>query len=869
MEPSVLTTKLSIPLLRSQAVSRPRLVERCNRALGCSLTLISAPAGFGKTTLLGEWVAKRASHLPVAWLSLDDADNDPARFWRHFIAAVRTLYGEAGTEALELLDSGQQAPIPNILTELLNDLAAVKTDFFLILDDYHFIQSPPIHDGMAFFLEHLPARMHLIIATRIDPPLPLPRLRGRGQLQDIRGDDLRFTREELAAMMTALDCPTLETDQMEALSSRTEGWAAGFKMAVLSLKDRPDISSFLEDFTASPRYIMDYLIEEVLGRQPEEERDFLLRTSILGRLSPSLCDTLTGGTDGRKILQNLEKKNLFIVRLDGAGEWYRYEHLFADLLRHQLELGYDTGKIAELHSRASRWYEANGYIEEAVHHATAANDWVRVMGLVTGADIIRTRGGLTAYQWLVSVPRERLLANTRAAVTFAWALVMTGRALESAAFLNTFEKSPACAPGLEGTIAAIRTYIGITTLDPATERYAELALGTLPADSVYPRATVSFLLGMYYASGGRFAEAEPLLKTSAELHRSIGDNYSLSMDLGMQAIVRLMQDANLFQAEAMLQEAVVMGKLHPNAAVAYAHLGLINYFWDRLDEASTLLDKALSLHPGNMDILTNAQFYTILVRLGQGRLDEAEELLKQTGSLIEARGGNARLRARLAGYHIALEVARDDMKAAFQWLDRFAEYEDVFVCDAPVDAMRLLHERWGNAIEKKLEPGIQQFRKDDLKFYLMPTLTELALVTSDPEKAMNCLAEALGIGRPYRYVRVFINWGTALSPLLRRAIKRGIEPAYARELLDRIEAEERLKRTRTGGGAAQLVPKILTERELQVLRLIADGASNPGIAERLAIDLATVKTHVHHIIDKLEVRDRSQAVYRAREINLL
>ena len=869
MEASLLTTKLTIPPLRSPLISRPRLVERCRKALVHSLTLVSAPAGFGKTTLLRDWVDRREVHLPVAWLSLDEADNDPVRFWRHFIAAVRTLPAEAGTTSLELLGSGRQTPIHNILIELLNDLAPITTDFFLVLDDYHFIDAPAIHDSMAFFLEHLPTRMHIIISTRVDPPLPLPRLRGRGQLQDIRADDLRFTPEEITELENALQGPALKPEQLDALSTRTEGWAAGLKMAMLSLRDRPDTAGFLTDFTASPRYIMDYLIEEVLQRQPEVTRDFLLKTSILDRLSGPLCDAVTGRTDGRGTLRRLEKENLFIVPLDGSYEWFRYEHLFGDLLRHQLESDCDAATIEELQKRASRWYEGNGYIENAMSHARAARDWERVMDLTVASDALRVYGGLTVYQWLNPVPRELLLTNARASLILAWALVMTGRVMESKELVDTFEKSAAYGDTFASGVATIRTYIGVATLDPSTERYAELALAKLPAENLRQRATVSFLLGLHYSNHGRYIKAEPLFRAASELHRSIGDTYSLSADLGMLAIVVLIQEANVFKAEQLLKEAISLAEKHPETALAYCHLGLLYYVLNQLDKASVFLEKSLSLHPGNMEILTATYFYTILVRLAQGKVDEAEHLLNQAEELINKRGGNAKLQARIAGYHIALAVAKDDMNTAYRWLDRFAEYEDVFVCDAPVDAMRLLHERWGPAIEEKMKIHLENYLKTDLKFYLMPALTEQALVTSDSDKASDYFAQALAIGKPYGFIRPFVNWGTTLIPLLRKTIKRNIEPAYARELLDIIEEEERQRQVRLNGVAVTPTPGPLSDREIEVLHLVADGISNPKIADRLSISLATVKTHLHHIIDKLEVKDRSQAVYRAKELNLL
>jgi LuxR family maltose regulon positive regulatory protein len=369
----LLTTKLHAPRRRRGRVARPRLVERLRRGDEAALTLVSAPAGFGKTTVLGDWLSAAATaDRSVAWLSLDGRDNDPALFWAYLVAAVQTAMPDVGAGALALLSS-PQASAEAVVASLVNDLDAVPGDLVLVLDDYHVIESVEVHEGMAFMLEHLPVHVHLVIAGRADPPLPLARLRVRGELIELRAADLRFTPEEVAEYLTGSMGLVLSAGQVAALDSRTEGWIAALQLAALSMQGRADLTAFLTDFAGDDRYIVDYLVEEVLQRQPEQTRSFLLQTSILSRLSGPLCDAVTGRHDGRETLEALDRANLFLIPLDDRRRWYRYHHLFADVLQAHLR-GEQPDAVAGLHRRAADWHEANGDRGEAVHHALAGGD---------------------------------------------------------------------------------------------------------------------------------------------------------------------------------------------------------------------------------------------------------------------------------------------------------------------------------------------------------------------------------------------------------------------------------------------------------------------------------------------------------------
>src|SRR5579859_2424505 len=425
----ILATKLYIPPPRPQLVPRPRLIERLNHGLqaGSKLTLIAAPAGFGKTTLVSEWVAH--SQRPVAWLSLDEGDNDPSGFLAYLVAALRTIDASLGAEALSQLHAERRQPPPAelILTSLINELAAAPQAVVLVLDDYHLIESQPIHAALTFLLDHLPRQLHLVMTSRADPALPLARLRARGELTDLRAGDLRFTPDEAAAFLNQVMGLSLSAENVAALETRTEGWIAGLQMAALSMQGREDIGHFVQAFTGSHRYIIDYLVEEVLQRQPESVRSFLLQTSILDRLSGPLCEAVTGQADGSGRLQGLERANLFVVPLDDQRQWYRYHHLFADVLRVRLR-EVEPSQVPALHRRASEWYARNELPLEAIQHALAAEDFERAASLVELAwpAVARSWQDATLQSWLKALPDNLVRRRPVLSVYFAGAALIGG-----------------------------------------------------------------------------------------------------------------------------------------------------------------------------------------------------------------------------------------------------------------------------------------------------------------------------------------------------------------------------------------------------------------------------------------------------------
>ncbi len=867
METSILTTKLFIPPAPPELVRRPRLLDKIQAALKYKLTLVSAPAGFGKTTLLSEWIRDSQPLTHTAWLSLEEADDNTSRFWEYFIAALRTLQPDIGGITLELLYASQPMPVEYMLTPLVNDLTCIEQDSLLVLDDYHFIQSEPVHSGIDFLLEHLPPRLHLVIATRADPPLPLAHFRGRGTILEIGADDLRFTTEEATALLTGLGVPALSSGDIEALNARAEGWVVGLKMAMLTIRGEKDIPGFISGFTGTQRYIMDYLIEEVLQRQSPEVRDFLLKTSVLERLNGPLCDAITGRRDGQETLISLDKANLFLVPLDESQQWYRYEHLFAELLRHRLEIEFGSEKSAELHRLASGWHEGNGFLEKAVDHALAAQDWEKAIDLIISMNPIVAYGHSTTFNWLRHLPQEVLLAYPEAYVFYAWSLVPSGHFKAIGDLLDSYEKSVAYDDATAALVARVRTVIASYQGDPRIEEYARKALSLLPPDDIQERMLVSLYLGIYYAMTRRYNEAEPFVSESYTFFQSKGVTQLANAALTWLALVALFR-GKLHQTEQMLKRALGITGWNVNAALQHMLLGIVYHLWNDLGGASTEWEKANSSFPTPL-VMGLINFYAASECLTQGDIKGAAEAIEKAERVLTTENATSEDLARVAAYRLNLALEEDDQEGVSHWLDKFAEYDVPFLYDAPVLARLLLYERWGDAGRERLQTEYEQFHKDGYQFLEMGVRLHQALLSTDPEEAVSFLADVLAMAKPEGNIRIFVNFWSPIVPLLRQAIDAGIEPEFARKIVNIIVHEERQRRIKKKAVAPPPPSGLLSEREMEVLRLLADGLTNQQIAERLVISLSTAKSHVYHIFDKLEAKDRLQAANRARELKLI
>ncbi len=739
----LLTTKLYLPPARPTLVPRPRLTGRISEELTRPLTLISAQAGFGKTTLMSEWRASEfGRNFPLAWLSLDDEDNDPTRFLTYLVAALQTLKPGFGETALALLQSPQPLPSQTILTSLINDLGEFEEPFALVFDDYHVIATQPIHETLGFLLDHLPPLMRLIILTRADPPLPLARLRARNQLTEIRAADLRFTRDESAAFLNRVMGLTLSAEDVTALEQRTEGWIAGLQLAALSIEGRDDRSQFITTFSGSHHYIVDYLAEEVLNRQPDSVKSFLLQTSILDRLTAPLCNAVTGGTDGQTTLETLEQANLFVIPLDDERHWYRYHRLFTEVMTNRLQR-WHPDQLPELHRRAAKWYEQNNFISEAIEHALLAKDYQSAADMVESNAMAALREGAisTLLGWLNKLPEEITKQRPWLSVAFGFVVLLTGKVENVEFYLSTAEGRLGTVENtddLRGQIAAIRAYASAMqgNVEQAISQAHE-ALELLPKDDLTVRCLVTFVLGgVYY----------------------------------------MRQD--IPKAIAAMKEASQMGEQAGNIHVAVPALCSVG------------------------DIL----------RL-QGKLNEAEKTYGKALKLGTSRSGNplpicASAYSGLAEIH----MARGEIKDARQLARKGVE----------------LGELWGNM-------------DSHVSGYL--TLAQVEHLAGDSSEAQSLLEQAKRLAA-----------GRTLSP-------------GGDELFAKCEALLRTKPPANTAQATLLDP--LSERELEVLRLFAEGLSNQEIAERLIISLGTVKAHSSNIYRKLDVRNRAQAIIVAREMKLL
>jgi LuxR family maltose regulon positive regulatory protein len=916
----LLQTKLFVPRPRRGLVARPRLSERLDRGGGSTLMLVSAPAGFGKTTLLAEWLAAGpaapTSQRSAAWLSLDKGDSDPASFWTYVIAALQTVAPGVGARALTLLQEPQPLPIPTVLTTLLNDLGAIAGDLVLVLDDYHVIDAPDVQDGMEFLLDHLPPQLHLVIASRADPALPLARLRGRGELVEVRAADLRFTPDEAAAYLNEVMGLVLTARDVAALEERTEGWIAALQLAALSMQGREDVAGFIAGFAGDDRYIVDYLAEEVLQRQPEHVRSFLLQTSILDRLSGSLCDALTGQGGGRATLEALDRANLFLVPLDDRRRWYRYHHLFADVLRARV-LDEQPERVDELHTRASHWYEQNGDRSEAIRHALAGEDLGRAADLVELAipALRRGRQYATLRRWLEALPEELIRVRPVLSVGYAAALMVRGevegveaRLLDAERWLDTptgqgvpdGHRSPMSPTemvvvdekefrGLPSAIAIYRAGQALVLGDLAgTMTQARRALDLVGDDDHLGRGSPAALLGLAcWASGDLdaaqrwYADAMASLDKAGHLSDVIGCSIAV-------ADIRLVQGRlreAMITYERGLQHATDQGA-PPLRGAADMHVGMSQLLGERNDLEAAVQHLLTGRELGEQAGLPQNQYRWRVamarIREAEGDLDGALDLLNEAERVYDGDfSPNVRpvpaLRARvwvaLGRMDEALGWVREQGLSATDDLSYLREFEHITL--ARVLLARHTTEPAGRSVHEAtrlLERLVQAAEEGGRTGSLIEILVLQALahqMQGDIPAALASLQRALMMSEPEGYVRVFVDEGPPMAILLRAAARvahgepGGKTAGYVRRLLAAVD--DRGDAAPVRGGLIEP----LSERELDVLRLLGGDLDGPDIARELVVSLSTVRTHTRNIYAKLGVNNRRAAVRRAGELDLL
>lgn len=944
----LLSTKLYIPRRpplsqQSTFVLRPHLLTQLMHGLTGKLTLMAAPAGFGKSTLLSQWIGalEAAQHPAVqdapmptfCWLTLEENDNDPVRFWLYFFAALQAKHPELSADTTALLQSPDPPPIETILTIFLNELHAWATTtipaitpaIVLILEDYHVITTTAIQQSLTFLLDHLPPTLHLLISTRADPPLPLGRLRARGELTEIRADDLRFTEAEAALFLNERMGLQLSPAEVHLLAARTEGWIVGLQLAALSMQGQEDKGAFLHSFSGGHRYILNYLIEEVLNQQPAALQTFLLYTSILSRLSAALCDAVIGaesavgteaspGFNSQALLEQIAQANLFLVPLDDLGQWYRYHQLFAEVLQYRLRQR-QPAHLPTLHRRASAWYAQQGYLADAIHHALLAGAFAEAAELIERIWPVLWEQGATAtlFAWMQALPADsatRLWGQPSLYVSYAWGLALTGQMAAAESALHQVEATLQQAAGeaevarqtLLGRAAALRALIAARRgLPAAAASLAEQALTLIPADAP-TRGDAYYTLGLAQQQQGRLTEAFQAYEAAAQL--SIAANHSFLAIAAQYHEARiLMAQGALQQAAAtyrqVLQVAAQAKKQLPVVGLAHVGYGEILYQWHDLPAAAQEVETGLAFSPRRDITYTDGPLhrFSILARIRQAlgdvvgalaAVDLAKETAKQTGIAFDVE--------RATALEALIQLRLHNHAQAAQWAEAYAQRHTA------AEQITYLHEfetlvfvrfllaqgRTSEALARLTTwlPTVKAAQRQSsvIELYVLQTLA--LRLAGQVEQARDALAHALTLAVPEGYIRLFVDEGEPMRlALLDFSVSLAAQPnslqpnllLYGNKLLKTFTAPRSLTDEPTGTVTTEIQYPIanrqsllepLTDRELEVLRLVAAGLSNAAIAEQLVVSVGTVKTHLKHIFGKLDVESRTQAVAQARALEL-
>jgi ATP/maltotriose-dependent transcriptional regulator MalT len=905
----LVATKFHVP--PAGFVPRPRLLARLAQGIGRGLTVVCTPAGFGKTTLLADWV--RRSRRPVAWLSLDAGDNDPARFWRYVAAALERVRPEVRAPVAALLRGPQSPPLEAVATAVINRLAVLpgEGEVTLVLDDYHLIEAPSAHGSVRFLLERLPPGLRLVLASRADPPLPLARLRARGQLAELRAGDLRFTLAETAAFLREATGLELPVASVAALQERTEGWAVGVQLAALSLRGRSDPAGFVETFAGSHRYVLDYLTQEVLARQPEPVMGFLLETSVLERLSGPLCDAVTGRTGSQALLEALERANVFLVPLDEVRGWWRYHHLFADLLRARLAHERPE-RLPQLHRAAAGWHEEHGFADDAVRHAVAAGEAAWAARLVERhvEALLRRSEGATLGRWLAALPTETIRSRARLCLAQAVSAIVGGR-LEAVEPLLVDAERAFAITGEEPHEPSVGRVLSVLANVPASVAFLRADLARLRGDPARAvacdqqalthlgegdwllRSHVHWNLGAADWLRGRLTQAELALAAVVAERRAAGEGYlamRVGYDLGQVQRAQGRLGAALASYQQWLEGGGEVDRQLPHLGMAHVGLAEVLYERDELDVAGEHATRGVALCRQLAFTQPLATGLGLLARIWQAQGDaagaleaigqaERVELSPQVVSLLNP----------VPVWRARLLLARGEVAEAARWAERRGLGTDdqpswpregeylvlarvLLAQQQPDRALRLLG--WLHT-----QAAAQQRTGSLIELGALQALAHAA--RGDQTGALTALAEALALAGPEGYVRVFIDEATPMARLLGRftaaqrsgrvALPAVVPPHYLDRLARAFQPGRprfALRVTRDAGEVAGLAEP-LSDRELQVLGLLAAGRSNQQIADELVVVLDTVKKHVGHILDKLGAANRTQAVARARALGLL
>jgi len=888
---SLLATKLHRPRPTSTLVARPRLNHRLDKGLrdGHPLFLVVAPAGYGKTTLVSHWLGENG--VTSTWLLLGEADNDPVRFFTYIVAALQALEPKVGQSLLDTFQS-MSPPAEALVYPLINDLAAVGRPIVLVLDDYHLITSVPVQEAMALLLDHAPPNLHLVVLTRVDPPFPLPRLRVRERMTEIRDRDLRFTPEEMTAFLNSLHGLNLPAQQIAALESRTEGWPAGVQLAALSLEgcSPEQAAQFIEAFSGSHHYVIDYLGDEVLRHLPEEVHSFLLQTSILDRLCGSLCDAVLGEPKhSGQMLIELERRNLFLIPLDDERQWYRYHHLFSDLLFQRLRQT-QADRLSELYLRAAAWLEQNGYLESAITYALKAQDYSLAIRLVE-----QTKNGLwnrgevrMLLSWFNTLPEELIRSQPDWCISRAGCFTLVGCFDDAEKWLQLAEDvlGPMTASDRQAAlrIQKILLYRSVGARFrgdfAAAIALSQSGLDRTPSTEIRDRGTALLFLGHAHYSAGNTDIAERVLVDAIQTTLASGHSAAHLNACHYLAQIRVLQ-GRLHEARAMYEQAILFAGEQGTAVHAgteHTGLGDLKREWNQLEAAAVEIQKGLQLAEAGDFIHFLMDVYPARVRLARAQRDwktawstlkKAEQVARRSPTSIELEN--------LRSWAAQLHLAQGNLAQAASWAETEAadrvgpfdpQYEfklltlaRVWLAQGKTNEAAALLERVRTVAEESGRYGRA------LEAQMLQALVDQA--AGNDAQALERLAQVLARAEPEGYVRLFVDEGQSMARLLQRAMNRGIAPGYASKLLAAFELEPKGERPQPAAGAVAPLVEPLSEREVEVLHWVAAGLSNREIADKLIVSVRTVKKHVQNIHGKLAVNSRTAAVARARELNLL
>jgi LuxR family maltose regulon positive regulatory protein len=899
----LLATKVNIPQTRRDHLTRSRLIEGLDEGMAREVILVCTPAGFGKTTLLAEWAA--SARWAVAWLSLDAEDDDPIRFWRYVVVARDPGVEGIGGGGVPFLSLPGARSGQGVVTALINELQTAPKELALVLDDYHAIESQAIHDDIAFLLSHLPPQLHVVITSRSDPPLPVARFRAGGRLAELRASDLRFTPEESSALLREVWGLDLSPEAIAALEIRTEGWAVGLQLAALSLSERPDVDAFLHAFAGTHRYVIDYLSEEVLERQPEQVRTFLLRSSILERLCGPLCRAVTEDPDSQGILEWIERANLFLIPLDEDRRWYRLHHLFADLLRARLQRT-EGGRLPDLHRRAAEWCERHGLIDEAIRHALGSGDptWAARLVEMHVNEPLRNGEGMVLERWLSLLSDD--VVRSRPALCLAQALMLlhvgspetVERLVDHAelAFKGRREPQELEVPTAGGMVAEVPAAVALLRAELAgwrrdTDsliRFTRSALSQMAEREVGPRLWARVLLADAVWMRGDLADAErglaEVLAEGKAVH--VPDPVlSSCFELGRVQQAR----GNLGQALRTYREglrfATEGGRFLPfNAGEAHLGIARVLYARDDLDDALEHATEAIELTRQVVEFRLPAFALVALawIRQALGEADAALDAINEASRMFPWEDVDAlwypapteRARLLLAQGHVH-EAVRWTEERGLTEMDEisYPQERDYLVLarvllaqSQPDRSLRLL-----DRLEALAEA--QGRRESHIEVRALRSLALHAF--GDHNAALTSLAQALSLARPEGYIRVFADEGPPMAALLqsliraRRPSRGAAVPRPEREHMNRVVRAFRPPEEHLEAPEATGLIEPLTRRELEVLGFMAAGRRNRQIADELVVTLDTVKRHVSHIFEKLGTTNRTEAVARARELHLV